>query len=126
MAEQHWSKPFDLHPTLVFFVVIRCGLIAYAYVGNELSGTGVGASVGVAQYGKDVINLKRILDELYKNSRFKPLLVAPDGSYDKEWYNKLLQLSGPGVINVLTHHLYNIGRGLLITHIILSSIVYHS
>jgi len=88
-----------------------------------LSGAGVGASVGVAQYGKDVINLKRIIDVLYKNSRFKPLLVAPDGAYDKEWYNKLLQLSGPGVINVLTHHLYNIGRGLLITHIILSSIV---
>lgn len=78
--------------------------------GNELSGTGVGASVGVAQYGKDVINLKRILNVLYKNSKFKPSLVAPDGSYDKEWYNKLLQLSGPGIINVLTHHLYNLGR----------------
>ncbi|CAK8565245.1 unnamed protein product [Lathyrus sativus] len=80
-------------------------------LGNELSGKGIGARVGVAQYGKDLINLKRILDVLYENSRFKPSLVAPGGFYEKEWYNKLLQVSGSGIINVLTHHIYNLGPG---------------
>ncbi|XP_012570931.1 heparanase-like protein 1 isoform X2 [Cicer arietinum] len=80
-------------------------------LGNELSGTGIGACVGVVQYGKDLINLKRILDMLYENSRFKPSLVAPGGFYEKEWYDKLLQVSGSGIINVLTHHLYNLGPG---------------
>lgn len=79
-----------------------------------MSGKGIGARVGVAQYGKDLINLKRILDTLYENSRFKPSLVAPGGFYEKEWYNKLLQVSGSGIINVLTHHIYNLGPGLFI------------
>ncbi|CAL0320056.1 unnamed protein product [Lupinus luteus] len=80
-------------------------------LGNELSGKGIGASVGVAQYGKDLIKLKQILDTLYENSNFKPSLVAPGGFYEKEWYDKLLQVSGSGIINVLTHHLYNLGPG---------------
>lgn len=80
-------------------------------LGNELSGKGIGASVGVTQYGRDLIKLKRILDVLYENSRFKPSLVAPGGFYEKEWYDKLLQVSGSGIINVLTHHLYNLGPG---------------
>ncbi|KAL2340718.1 hypothetical protein Fmac_008658 [Flemingia macrophylla] len=80
-------------------------------LGNELSGKGIGASVAVAQYGKDVIKLKQILGILYENSKFKPSLVAPGGFYDKQWYDKLLQVSGSGIINVLTHHLYNLGPG---------------
>ncbi|XP_057443103.1 heparanase-like protein 1 [Lotus japonicus] len=80
-------------------------------LGNELSGKGIGASVAVAQYGKDVIKLKQILDVLYESSKFKPSLVAPGGFYEKEWYDKLLQVSGSGIINVLSHHLYNLGPG---------------
>ncbi|XP_028753639.1 heparanase-like protein 1 [Neltuma alba] len=79
--------------------------------GNELSGNGIGASVLPAQYGKDLIHLKQILDILYERSRFKPALVAPGGFYQKDWYNKLLQVSGSGIINVLTHHIYNLGAG---------------
>lgn len=94
----------------------------YAAIGNELSGKGIGASVGIAQYGKDLIKFKQILDSLYENSKIKATLVAPGGFYEKEWYNKLLQVSGAGIINVLTHHLYNLGPGLIFTYIILSSI----
>ncbi|KAF7806236.1 heparanase-like protein 1 [Senna tora] len=79
--------------------------------GNELSGKGIGASVGAAQYGKDLIHLKQILDTLYEGSRYKPALVAPGGFYEKEWYDKLLQVSGSGIVNVLTHHIYNLGAG---------------
>ncbi|KAG2407771.1 Heparanase-like protein [Vigna angularis] len=79
--------------------------------GNELSGKGIAASVSAVQYGKDLIKLKEVLNSLYNNSDFKPLLVAPGGFYSKDWYDKLLQVTGPGIVNVLTHHLYNLGPG---------------
>ncbi|KAK1268478.1 Heparanase-like protein 1 [Acorus gramineus] len=79
--------------------------------GNELSGHGVGASVGPEQYGKDLIDLKSILDDLYKESRSRPLLLAPGGFYDQQWYAKLLQVSGSNVVSALTHHVYNLGPG---------------
>ncbi|KAF8005706.1 hypothetical protein BT93_K0097 [Corymbia citriodora subsp. variegata] len=79
--------------------------------GNELSGSGIGASVGVEQYGKDLVALKAIISEVYKNARSKPSLVAPGGFFDQGWYKKLLQVSGSGVINAMTHHIYNLGPG---------------
>ncbi|XP_059644837.1 heparanase-like protein 1 [Cornus florida] len=80
--------------------------------GNELSGKGIGAHVFAEQYGKDLIHLKAVISELYKNSQSKPLLVAPGGFYDKGWFDKLLQVSGPDVVNVMTLHLYNLGAGV--------------
>ncbi|ONK75774.1 uncharacterized protein A4U43_C03F20410 [Asparagus officinalis] len=79
--------------------------------GNELSGHGIGARVGVEQYGKDVINLRSILDELYKDSSLRALLVAPGGFYEQQWYSQLLEVSGSGVVNAMTHHIYNLGAG---------------
>ncbi|XP_047339177.1 heparanase-like protein 1 [Impatiens glandulifera] len=81
--------------------------------GNELSGSGVGASVGSEQYGKDVIKLKSIIDELYNQSQSKiPILLAPGGFYDKQWFNKFLQVSGSSVVNAVSHHIYNLGPGV--------------
>ncbi|KAL0911478.1 hypothetical protein M5K25_019622 [Dendrobium thyrsiflorum] len=80
--------------------------------GNELSGRGVLARVDAEQYGKDLISLKAILDELYRKSRSKPLLVAPGGFFDnQQWYAKLLEVSGPSVLNAMSHHVYNLGPG---------------
>lgn len=108
----------------VMFNFVSLNLIlACVATGNELSGKGIGASVGAAQYGKDLIKLKEILHTLYKNSTFKPSLVAPGGFYNKEWFDKLLQVTGPGIVNVLTHHVYNLGPGLPVTYLILSTIV---
>ena len=67
---------------------------------------GVGRVIG----SKDLIKLKQILSTLYESSKFKPSLVAPGGFYEKHWYDRLLQVSGSGIINVLTHHLYNLGQ----------------
>uniref|UniRef100_A0A0E0MNZ3 Heparanase-like protein 1 n=1 Tax=Oryza punctata TaxID=4537 RepID=A0A0E0MNZ3_ORYPU len=78
--------------------------------GNELSGNGVGASVGAEQYGKDIIELKSIISQLYGNSR-KPLVVAPGGFYDQKWYAQLLDISSPNVLDAMTHHIYNLGAG---------------
>ncbi|KAI9174427.1 hypothetical protein LWI28_017066 [Acer negundo] len=80
--------------------------------GNELSGSGVGASVDAELYGKDLINLKKIINKLYEKSTSKPALVAPGGFFDQKWYSQFLKVSGPGVVNVLTHHIYNLGAGV--------------
>ncbi|KAF9667674.1 hypothetical protein SADUNF_Sadunf15G0048200 [Salix dunnii] len=80
--------------------------------GNELSGSGVSASVSAELYGKDLINLKDIVNNLYKNSDLKPALVAPGGFFDKQWYAKLLKVSGSGIVNYVTHHIYNLGAGM--------------
>lgn len=79
--------------------------------GNELSGHGISASVGAEQYGYDVISLSAILDDLYKNSSSRPLVVAPGGFFDYQWYAQLLEVSGSGIVNAVTHHIYNLGGG---------------
>ncbi|ONM01547.1 Heparanase-like protein 1 [Zea mays] len=78
--------------------------------GNELSGSGVGASVAAEQYGKDLVVLQTIVNELYGDSS-KPLVVAPGGFYDQKWFAQLLEASGPNVLNAVTHHIYNLGAG---------------
>ncbi|KAJ4781242.1 Heparanase [Rhynchospora pubera] len=79
--------------------------------GNELSGSGVGASVAAYQYGKDIITLRTMLSELYENCKIKPLLVAPGGFYEQRWYAQLLQVSGVSAMDAVTHHIYNLGGG---------------
>jgi hypothetical protein len=82
----------------------------FRVLGNELSGSGVGASVAAEQYGKDLVVLQTIVNELYGDSS-KPLVVAPGGFYDQKWFAQLLEASGPNVLNAVTHHIYNLGAG---------------
>lgn len=107
---EQWSNLFGFRLSIMFFIFL---IHAYAVVGNELSGSGVGARVGAEQYGKDLINLRRIINELYEKSEIKPALIAPGGFYDQRWFTKLLQVTGSGVVNVVTHHIYNLGAGAL-------------
>lgn len=79
--------------------------------GNELSGRGIDARVSAEQYAKDLVVLRALLKELYEDSNTQPMLVAPGGFFDQQWYAQLLQDSGLGVVNVMTHHIYNLGGG---------------
>eukprot|EP01018_Ginkgo_biloba_P024905 Gb_17663 [translate_table: standard] len=81
-------------------------------LGNELSGNGVGARITAKQYAADIIKLSALLNDIYKGSQEKPLLIAPDGFFDATWFKKLLQETGPNVLNVVTHHIYNLGAGV--------------
>ncbi|RWW75147.1 hypothetical protein BHE74_00016841 [Ensete ventricosum] len=80
-------------------------------LGNELSGSGVSASVEAVQYGKDMIVLKNVINDLYGQSKQHPKLLAPGGFFDEKWFADMLQTSGPGVIDAATHHIYNLGPG---------------
>ncbi|KAK9073249.1 hypothetical protein SSX86_007573 [Deinandra increscens subsp. villosa] len=80
--------------------------------GNELSGKGIGAMVHAEQYGSDIIELRGIIDNLYRKFQPKPLLIAPGGFFDKEWFSKLLKVSGSEVVDVMTLHMYNLGPGI--------------
>lgn len=94
--------------------MLFCFTSIRAIVGNELCGSGVEAKVSAEQYGKDLIKLRKIIDELYEKSVVKPTLVAPGGFYEKKWFSKLLQVTGSGVVNIITHHLYDLGSGKLL------------
>ncbi|XP_006655848.2 heparanase-like protein 3 [Oryza brachyantha] len=86
-------------------------------LGNELSGTGVGTKVGADQYAADVIALKSVVDNVYQGSPSKPLVLAPGGFFDAGWFTELIIKTKPNLLNVVTHHIYNLGPGVD-THLI--------
>ncbi|GLJ49140.1 hypothetical protein SUGI_1036680 [Cryptomeria japonica] len=81
-------------------------------LGNELSGNGVGTRINAMQYATDVINLNKMLQNIYKDFQVKPQLIAPGGFFDANWFKEFLQQSGPNIVDVVTHHIYNLGPGV--------------
>ena len=82
-------------------------------VGNELSGSGVGARIDADQYAADVINLKHIIDSTYQGNPSKPLVLAPGGFFDAAWFTELVGKTKPGQRDVITHRTCNLGPGML-------------
>ncbi|XP_020216704.1 heparanase-like protein 2 [Cajanus cajan] len=80
-------------------------------LGNELCSGGVGARVDSVQYAKDITKLKRAVNLLYPNENTRPKVLGPGGFYDKNWFDSFLQNVEPGVVDGITHHIYNLGAG---------------
>ncbi|KAF3775875.1 Heparanase-like protein 2 [Nymphaea thermarum] len=109
-----WNGPWDSSNARDFvqYTVLKGYNVDSWEFGNELSGSGVAARVDAKQYAQDLITLKSFLNDLYQNSSTLPLVIAPGGFFDQQWYSQLLENSGPGVLDVLTHHIYNLGAGV--------------
>ncbi|GMI94760.1 glucuronidase 3 [Hibiscus trionum] len=80
-------------------------------LGNELCGSGVGTRVSANQYAADTSALHSIVQNVYKNVDLKPLIIAPGGFYDSDWFKEYLNKTTNSV-DVVTHHIYNLGPGV--------------
>ncbi|KAG5225243.1 heparanase protein [Salix suchowensis] len=79
-------------------------------LGNELSGSGIGARVAADQYASDTNNLQMIVETIYAGFEVKPLVLAPGGFFDANWFTKFINKT-PRSLQVVTHHIYNLGPG---------------
>ena len=79
--------------------------------GNELCGGGVAAKVDATQYAADMSDLKILLSELYPNPSSLPKLSGPSGFFDREWFVKFVQGMYPDWLDIVSHHIYNLGPG---------------
>ncbi|KAL6536680.1 hypothetical protein OROMI_026261 [Orobanche minor] len=77
---------------------------------NELSGSGIGVGVSIDPYASDTIVLHNLIQDIYKNITTKPTVIAPGGIFDRGWFQQYLAKT-VGLLNVLSHHIYNLGPG---------------
>ncbi|KAE8669055.1 Heparanase-like protein 3 [Hibiscus syriacus] len=80
-------------------------------LGNELCGSGVGTRVSADQYAADTAALQSVVENIYKNVDLKPLIIAPGGFYDSDWFKEYINKTIKSV-DVVTHHIYNLGPGV--------------
>ncbi|RWR77244.1 heparanase-like protein 2 [Cinnamomum micranthum f. kanehirae] len=80
--------------------------------GNELCGGGVAAKVNATQYAADMGNLKLVLVELFQYPSSLPKLSGPSGFFDREWFADFVQGIYPDWLDIVSHHIYNLGPGV--------------
>lgn len=76
-----------------------------------MCGSGVGTSVAADQYTSDVAALRAIVQNAYRGVEPKPLVIAPGGFFDANWFEKFMSKSGK-YVDVVSHHIYNLGPGI--------------
>ncbi|KAF3447084.1 hypothetical protein FNV43_RR12264 [Rhamnella rubrinervis] len=79
-------------------------------LGNELSGFGIGARVAADQYASDTNTLQHIVQKIYAGFEVKPLVLAPGGFFDANWFTEFIHKTTKS-LQVVTHHIYNLGPG---------------
>ncbi|XVF34551.1 hypothetical protein REPUB_Repub18cG0068800 [Reevesia pubescens] len=80
-------------------------------LGNELCGSGVGTRVTANQYAADTAALQSIVQKIYMDVDLKPLIIAPGGFYDSNWFKEFIDKTTK-TLDVVTHHIYNLGPGV--------------
>ena len=80
--------------------------------GNELTGNGVGAGVAADQYASDINTLQSMVQKIYASYEAKPLVIGPGGFFDASWYTEFIDKTLKS-LQVVTHHIYNLGPGIL-------------
>ena len=78
--------------------------------GNELSGNGIGTRITADQYASDINHLKKIVQDIYVGFEVKPLVLAPGGFFDPNWFKEFIDKT-PQSLQVVAHHIYNLGPG---------------
>ncbi|XP_050236239.1 heparanase-like protein 2 isoform X2 [Mercurialis annua] len=81
-------------------------------LGNELCGSGVSARVDPVDYGRDIVVLRKLVNQLYPDPNTRPAVLGPGGFYDQRWFDTFLMTIGPNVVDGVTHHIYNLGAGV--------------
>ncbi|RAL50136.1 hypothetical protein DM860_007810 [Cuscuta australis] len=80
-------------------------------LGNELVGrSAIGRQIPADVYANDTIHLHRIVKNLYKDPKTRPIVMAPGGFFDEEWFKKYLQKANHS-LDAATHHIYDLGAG---------------
>lgn len=53
-----------------------------------------------------------MVQSIYKDIEPKPLIIAPGGFFDENWYKEFIDKTTP-TLDVVTHHIYNLGPGII-------------
>ncbi|GLT43663.1 hypothetical protein SLA2020_175990 [Shorea laevis] len=78
-------------------------------LGNELCGSNkIGAIIAEDQYASDVETLQNLVQKIYKGFEVKPLVIAPGGFLDTNWFTKFIK-KAPTSLQAVTQHIYNLG-----------------
>ncbi|GMJ07542.1 hypothetical protein HRI_004423400 [Hibiscus trionum] len=113
-TEQQFVGCYYPHALLFSFIRYTAGKNYNIYgweLGNELSGNGIGTRIMAKQYAADTTALKSIVQKIYKDVDFKPLIIAPGGFYGTKWFKEFIDKTTTS-LNVVTHHIYNLGPGV--------------
>ncbi|GAB2284932.1 hypothetical protein Dimus_019385 [Dionaea muscipula] len=110
IAQNHLDQAKLSHTIITANSLLLVFHMYVSIIGNELSGAGIGARVAADQYASDVSALQRLIDDIYRGSETKPLVMAPGGFFDENWFTQFIDDAAKS-IQVITHHIYNLGSG---------------
>ncbi|PWA60539.1 glycoside hydrolase, family 79 [Artemisia annua] len=97
--------------TLIRYTTNKGYIIHGWELGNELSGSGIGARITAKQYALDTISLQNLVQKIYAGFQEKPIVLGPGGFYDANWFNEYVTESSSS-LQVITQHIYNLGPGV--------------
>lgn len=76
-----------------------------------MSGNGVGTRISADQYASDTYALQNMVRSIYQGIEPKPLIIAPGGFFDENWFKDFIDKTTQSA-DVITHHIYNLGPGI--------------